>query len=106
MATVLIESDKGRTLDIRVGDAVSVRLSENATTGYRWAIDQNDESLVEVTGSAPLYNSDAIGSGGEIAFDFKAKKAGAAIVVLKNWRQWEGDSSVTDRFEFKLNILP
>ena len=22
------------------------------------------------------------------------------------WRQWEGDSSVTDRFAFKLNILP
>ena len=35
----LVEKDSGRTIDIRSGETVQITLPENATTGYRWAID-------------------------------------------------------------------
>jgi inhibitor of cysteine peptidase len=102
----LVEADNGRTVELRVGDTVRVTLAENATTGYRWAIDRCDEDVIEPLGSEPRYPSGAIGSGGEVTFSFQGKKAGTGEVVLKNWRQWEGDASVTNRFRIRLNVQP
>ena len=35
----LTDADNERTVDLRVGESVRLTLPENATTGYRWAID-------------------------------------------------------------------
>ena len=102
----LTEIDNGRTVDVRLGDMVQVTLPENATTGYRWAIDRYDEEFIEVLKSEPHYTENTIGVGGTIAFTFQARKVGTGEVVLKNWRHWEGDSSVTSRFRFRLRVQP
>jgi inhibitor of cysteine peptidase len=102
----LTETDNGRTIDVRLGDTVRITLRENATTGYRWAIDRLDADLIEATGSEPHYVENKIGVGGTVDFTFKGKKAGTAAVVLKNWRHWEGDSSVTSRFRVTLHVQP
>ena len=103
----LVETDNDRTVDVRVGDVVRITLPENASTGYRWAIDRYDEDIVEALGSEPRYpagTAGTVGSGGEIAFTFKAKKAGTGEIALKHWRHWEGDRSVTGRFRVRLNV--
>jgi inhibitor of cysteine peptidase len=105
----LTETDSGRTVDVRLGDTVQVALRENATTGYRWAIDRYDEEFIEAVGSESHYAPDtknSIGVGGTVAFIFRGKKAGTGEVVLKNWRHWEGDKSITSRFRFHLHIEP
>lgn len=99
----LIEADDGRTVDLHVGEAVSVTLPENATTGYRWAIDRLDRGIVEANESRPRYPSGPVGSGGEVTFAFKATSPGNGEVVLKHWRHFEGDASVTKRFRVRLN---
>jgi inhibitor of cysteine peptidase len=102
----LVETDNDRTVDARVGDVVQVSLPENATTGYRWTIDRYDEDIIEAVGSEPRYPADAVGSGGRVAFTFKAKKTGAGEIALKHWRHWEGDRSVIGRFHVRLNVQP
>jgi inhibitor of cysteine peptidase len=102
----LVETDNDRTVDVRVGDVVRITLPENASTGYRWTIDRYDEDIVEALGSEPRYQSSAVGSGGEIAVTFKAKKAGTGEIALKHWRHWEGDRSVIGRFRVRLNAQP
>ena len=102
----LTEADNDRTIDLRVGDSVRVRLPENATTGYRWGIDRLDVQMVEAVGSEPHYPGGAIGAGGEVTFTFKAKTPGAGDIALKYWRHFEGDSSVTKRFHLRLNTQP
>jgi inhibitor of cysteine peptidase len=102
---LIAEKDDGRTVDVRVGDSVRISLPENATTGYRWAVDRYDEEFVEAVGSEPLYTANAIGSGGEVVFIFKGKKIGSGEIVLKHWRHWEGDASITSRFRLRLNVL-
>ena len=102
----LLEADNDRTVDVRVGDVVRITLPENATTGYRWTIDRCDEDIIEALGSEPRYPAGAVGSGGEIAFNFKAKKVGAGEIALKHWRHWEGDRSVIARFRVRLNVQP
>jgi inhibitor of cysteine peptidase len=103
---LIAEKDNGRTVDVRVGQSVRINLPENATTGYRWAVDRYDEEFVESIATEPRYTANAIGSGGEVAFIFKGKKIGSGEIVLKHWRHWEGDSSITSRFRLRLNVLP
>jgi inhibitor of cysteine peptidase len=102
----LVEADNGRTVDIRRGETVRISLPENASTGYRWAIDRFDEQLIEALTTEPLYPSDRVGSSGDVAFTFRPKEVGAGEVVLKHWRHWEGDSSVTTRFRVRLQVRP
>jgi len=35
-----------------------------------------------------------------------AKAPGETRIKLKRWRQWEGESSVVERYEFTLRISP
>jgi inhibitor of cysteine peptidase len=102
----LIETDNDRTVEVRLGDVVRITLPENASTGFRWTIDRYDEDIIEALGSEPRYTAGDVGSGGEILFTFKAKKAGRGEIALKHWRHWEGDRSVIGRFRVRLNVQP
>ena len=106
MMLSLVETDNDRTVDVRLGDVVRITLPENASTGFRWTIDRYDEDIIEALGSEPRYTAGDVGSGGEIAFTFKAKKAGRGKIALKHWRHWEGDRSVIGRFRVRLNVQP
>jgi inhibitor of cysteine peptidase len=100
----LVETDNNRTIDVHAGDVVRITLPENASTGYRWAIDRYDEEIIEPLGSEPRYPAEGTGSGGEIAFTFSTKKAGIGEIELKHWRHWEGDRSVIGSFRVRLNV--
>ncbi|MBS0300199.1 MAG: protease inhibitor I42 family protein [Gammaproteobacteria bacterium] len=101
---LVAEKDNERTIDVRLGERIRINLPENATTGYRWAIDRFDEEFIETIATEPHYTSDAVGSGGEIEFVFQGKKTGSGEIVLKHWRHWEGDSSITQRFLLRCNV--
>jgi inhibitor of cysteine peptidase len=92
------EQDNGRHLPARVGDVIEVRLAENATTGYRWALDSRDPGVIEAMDAAANYPNAAVGSGGEAIFRFRVIGPGAATLALKSWRHWEGPESVVQRF--------
>ena len=102
----LTETDNERTVDLRLGEGVRLTLPENATTGYRWAIDRLDRDAVEEAGSQAHPSRGAIGSGGNVTFDFTAKKAGSSEIALKYWRHFEGDGSIVKRFRFRLDAKP
>ena len=103
---LLTEKDNGATIDIRAGESITINLPENATTGYRWAIDHYDQKCLEATATEPHYAANAVGSGGQVAFTFVGRKKGSGEIVLKHWRHWEGDLSITGSFRLRLNVLP
>jgi inhibitor of cysteine peptidase len=98
--------DNDGTAEVHIGDSVRINLPENATNGFRWAIDRYDEQLFEVVATEPHYPKDSIGARGYVSFTFRAKKSGSGEIPLKNWRHWESDSSVTNRFRVRLRIEP
>lgn len=107
MSTVLTAADNGRTVELRVGDEVGLRLSDDArVTGYRWAVDSADENLVDITEGQDVSTSENMGGGDEAQWSIKARAPGATSIKLKRWRQWEGDSSVVERYEIALRISP
>jgi inhibitor of cysteine peptidase len=101
---LLTDRDAGRTVDVHIGETITVSLPENATTGYRWAIEDLDPALVEAREGKPTYTSQAVGSGGMAAWMFTARAPGTTQVVLKLWRPWEGDKSIAQRFSFHMRI--
>ena len=106
MATItLTGADDGKTVDLGAGDDLVLRLKENPTTGYQWALEPGSDAVLApqasdyVGGAGP-----ALGGGGERVFTFKAQQAGSATIRLKLWRAWEGDKSVTERFAATVRV--
>lgn len=92
----LTKEDSGRTVKLAPGGVVTIRLPENPTTGYRWAI-ASDGGLEAVSDDFET-GGPGLGSGGERIFKFRVPKAGSHQLRLKHWRSFEGDSSITERF--------
>ena len=92
------------TREIAVGDLISVDLSETPTTGYRWAIDRIDPPMLELAQSDFIAGEHLPGSGGTRLFHFRAVARGQVTLALKLWRDWEGESSIVQRFKVIVNI--
>jgi len=97
----LMEKDSGSTLDANAGSTVTVRLKENPTTGYRWAVaSSNGMELV----ADNFERGAAAGSPGVRVFQFRVPDSGSHDLRLHSWREWQGDTSITDRFSVKINV--
>lgn len=104
---ILTQADNNRTAEPRVGERLIVRLPENPTTGYTWAIDETDSRLLALdsTDYVPP-ETGSIGARGQRAFVFTARQSGEVALKFKYWRFWEGDASVTERYVVNLRVLP
>jgi inhibitor of cysteine peptidase len=95
----LTHSDSGRSFEVSLGDLIQVRLEEHGTTGYEWAISEMNPDVLTVEHDDYVPPSETVfGAPGERVLTFRAKAIGNVRIALKNWRQWEGDSSIHDRF--------
>lgn len=106
MSTVtLTQADKGKSVTVHTGDQIVITLQENPTTGYRWAIDQTDATVL--TAQNPSFSptpGGAIGAGGTRTFTFTAKTPGTVHLQFKLLRAWQGDSSIIDRFDVTIQV--
>ena len=99
----LDERDAGSSIEIGSGDVFAVRLKENASTGYRWAI---DSATGLETGNDRTEAGAAPGGAGLREFQFRALQPGNFELRLKNWREWQGDAGVIDRFVVHVRVAP
>jgi|SRR5215204_3700833 predicted secreted protein len=99
---LLSEQDRGRTIEVAEGDIFTVRLKENPTTGYRWSVETTNG--LEQVGDDFEAGGGAIGAAGVRVFEFRATRPGSHKLRLKNWREWEGEDSVIDRFEADIDV--
>ena len=106
MSTVtLTQADNGRSVEVRPGTTIVIQLAENPTTGFRWAVDQTDERTVTIV--RVDYTTAAgggIGGGGTRSFTLKAEHPGIMQLRLKLWRDWEGESSIVERFTVTIRV--
>ena len=104
---VLNRDDQNRTAELRVGDRFKIRLPENPSTGYTWAIDETDSRLLALDGTAYEEPTEGfIGARGRRVFSFSARQPGEVALKLKYWRFWEGNGSATEHYAVNLRIAP
>lgn len=96
-------AQNGARVTIRVGDVIALRLPENATTGYRWAIKSLNKARVDVEDSGYQPQGPGVGSGGDAFWNLRARSAGDSRIELVLWREWEGESSIIERFTLDIN---
>jgi inhibitor of cysteine peptidase len=104
VTSVLTAADNGKRIVLKVGAEATLRLPENPSTGYRWAVDAADSHLVDVSQSEYAPASNAPGAGGQAQWTLKAKAPGSTTVRLKRWRPWEGDRSVVERYDVTIDV--
>lgn len=104
MAASLSEANNGSVAHVRLGDEITLSLPENPTTGYRWAVDVLDPHLVSLTAQPYTPDSPALGSGGTAQWLLRPIGPGTTTLKLKQWRPWEGDSSIIGRYTITLQI--
>lgn len=106
MVHKLNESDNGRAVELHPGEKVRITLPENATTGFRWQVERFDRDVIGIVAEEPHYPSGPPGAGGHIELIVEGRKPGTSELVLKHWRDWEGDSSIIARFHLNVKVLP
>jgi inhibitor of cysteine peptidase len=101
----LTQADKGRSITVHADDKIIINLIENPTTGYVWAIDKmNPTVLVSQDPTFSSTSGGAIGSGGTRIFTFTANQPGTVPLQFKLWRKWQGDSSIIERYDVTIRV--
>lgn len=98
---ILREQDSGCSVQVKQGETLSLRLAENPTTGYRWSVISSvGLELVSDQNEAGT----GIGAGGVRVIHWVARRVGSYELILKHWREWEGEGSVIGRFQASLVV--
>jgi predicted secreted protein len=101
----LTEADSSKTFVAHTSDQITIQLAANATTGFAWAIDKTDTTVLAL--QRETYTPSAggeLGSGGTAVFIFRAQHPGTVHLQLKYWRSWEGDSSIVKRYDVTIQV--
>lgn len=104
MEITFAENEDGKSAVASLGDVIAVRLAENPTTGYQWAVVDVDRAVLEPQDASFLPNSAAIGGGGAKTVRFLAVGKGVARVELALRRTWEESASAIQRFGFMVEV--
>ena len=83
-----VEISSEAEVSVSVGDAVTLRLPENASTGYVWSVDAGEGLSTEDDRMVPDAEA-APGAGGEHVIRLRARLAGTWEVLLRLERAWE-----------------
>lgn len=104
---VLTRDDNSRTAELQVGERLEIRLLENPTNGFSWAIDENDRRILALDDTAytPPLEAGFIGVRGQRTFTFTGRQQGEAALKLKYWRVLGGEGSVTERFAVTVRVV-
>ena len=100
----LTETHNGAHFTVRVGDTITIHLSESSGAGYRWTASSLDDTHLDVEYHGYQPRSAAVGAAGTAVWRLCAKAAGTTRVELKKSRPWEPADSASERFVIDLDI--
>ncbi len=100
----MMQTDNGKSVQAHAGDTIVIQLDENASTGYTWAVNKTDTTVLMLQSSTYTSSGNLPGSGGTRVFTFLAKNPGTVQLQLKYWRSFEGDSSIVERYSVTIEV--
>ncbi|MCB1028589.1 MAG: protease inhibitor I42 family protein [Microthrixaceae bacterium] len=101
----LTGDDTDRTVTLTPGDEFDVELRENATTGFRWSIEELPAALELVEERFIAPPEPTPGAAGGRAWRFRALAAGNARLDFRYLQPWEGTSSMADQASFAIEVV-
>lgn len=102
--TNITESDDGKTFYTAVGEEISITLTGNATTGYKWQFSTDKPAhttVIKDTYVADKHPTGMVGVGGKSIYQVKVMKSGRFVITAQYYRPWENfDPSKDKHFIF------
>ncbi|MEZ0396523.1 MAG: protease inhibitor I42 family protein [Anaerolineales bacterium] len=96
----------GQTIEMTLGQRLTIALPANPSTGYTWEIQQGATPVLDPIGE-PAFTSDnpgLVGSGGTLRLTFRAAQTGVTTLVLVYHRPWETDVEPLDTFQVTVTV--
>jgi inhibitor of cysteine peptidase len=107
-SNALTEANNGKTVTLKVGETLVVRLASNPSTGYTWETKDLDTQMLEQVGEAafesPETPPDLVGAGGTLVLTFKALEPGTTTLTLVYHRPWETDVAPLQTFSVTVTV--
>jgi inhibitor of cysteine peptidase len=85
----ITEAMNGSQAEVALGDQFAIRLGENPTTGYRWNVQEIDQSAFEFIDDSFKPSTGSVGAGGNRRWLMRAKLAGDFPLAFEKKRSWE-----------------
>ena len=103
--STLSYEDNGKSIETLVGSELIVHLEESPTTGYVWINKTVADALTlkNTEFSAALVGM--LGGTGCRTLSFVVSKTGTSTLLLKQMREWEGESSVIKEFSVTIHAI-
>jgi predicted secreted protein len=103
MELQLGETANGSEVTLNVGQAFTLTLPENRTTGYGWQVSNNGAPACKLADDSVERGSKLIGSPGVHRWRFVAEKPGGSTIELHLVRPWEADK-VKRSLSFRVSV--
>lgn len=104
----MTRDDDGKTLKVKVGDVIRVKLKSNRTTGYSWALTGKTDAKVlksgEVEYKVDEHPAGMVGVGGRTTIVYRALKKGKAKIELTYMQPWEPDSKFNTDYTVTVEV--
>ena len=105
----MTKDDSGKTLKVKVGDVIRVKLKSNRTTGYSWAIvsGKTDAKVLkagEIEYAVDEHPAGMVGVGGNDLCTFTALAPGKTDISLGYARPWEKDKEPAQTFKLTVEV--
>lgn len=102
---VVDEAANGQTVNVKVGEPITLNIAGNITTGYSWNVSEIDTSILQQNGD-PDYKADSslAGAGGMYTFKFNAVAAGTTTLKLAYLRTWETGTPPIKTYELTVDV--
>ncbi len=98
MTLTVTVADNGSTVQVGAGGDLLLELRGNPSTGYRWQVSANDDSILLPVAAWFVPDSDLLGSPGLEKFSFHVMAPGTASLRLVYSRPWETDTPPVQTF--------
>lgn len=102
-ANVFTEDNNGSTVELATGDTFRIKLNENPTTGYQWALETTDGLEIMSDNFLPPATG-LVGAGGIHEWDIKATASGTQQVTGVYSRSWENLTDSEQRFVLTVEV--
>ena len=99
------DADNGKTVTIKMGDVLEVRLSSNPTTGYQWSLQKQSTTLLKLSGQSSTKPAPGV-LGAPIVqiFDFAPTGKGTGVLMLHYARSWESSDPNEQQYTLHVTI--
>jgi predicted secreted protein len=102
----IVYADPEKAIQCKIGEAFSISLDSNPTTGYKWQLahSQDGKFLKLISSKYKAPKTELAGAGGKEIWSFKGLSVGQTKIVFEYKRPWEKDKEPIKRMTFMVNI--